>query len=328
MTKKVMLLGFGSLGTYIYRAISSCKGVRIVGVVDNSPKKIGKQIGNLGKKRSGSHLTIKGDVSEVKQKADVIVQATTSKLYDAYMQIENVAHLGADVVSTCEELAYPYVVDSKISDKLDRLAKRHKIRVVGVGVNPGFIMDSFPIYVSSVCRNIRKIRVTRSVDLSKRRKALQEKMGVGMTQGEFRRYKESFGHYGLLQSAMLICDKLGKKRVKNKISMKPVLSTHTHSHPYEGNQTRKKEVVGIKHLLSCKQENAKEFLSMNLTMAMGADEYDLVEIDGDPPVRIITDGINGDVATASLIGNYIHALESKSPGLYTVTQLGLVGCKE
>lgn len=325
MAKKVVLLGFGSLGTYIFKAISSSENLSVIGIVDNDPRKIGKKVGD---KSDDSCFTIKESISKITQKPNVVVQATTSRLQEAYEQINDVTHFGADIVSTCEQLVYPHVVDSKIADKIDKLAKKNAIRIVGVGINPGFIMDSFPIYASSLCSKIHKISITRSIDLSKRRKALQEKMGVGMTRSQFRKKKENLGHYGLLQSAMMICQKLCKDNVQSKMSIRPVLTNNSEQRSYGDKKASVAKVIGIKHLISCRQKNAQEFLSMNLTMALGAKEYDLLEINGTPPVRIRTDGLNGDLATAGLIKNYIHALESKSPGLYTVTELGLTGYKE
>ena len=48
---------------------------------------------------------------------------------------------GCCVVSTCEELAYPYRKHPDLSAQLDAAAKEEGVALVGTGVNPGFVMD-------------------------------------------------------------------------------------------------------------------------------------------------------------------------------------------
>jgi 4-hydroxy-tetrahydrodipicolinate reductase len=55
------------------------------------------------------------------------------------------------VISSSEELFYPYKRDDGFCRRIDALCKRHQATVVGTGVNPGFSMDILPVIVSSVC---------------------------------------------------------------------------------------------------------------------------------------------------------------------------------
>ncbi|MBL0008033.1 MAG: hypothetical protein IPP25_12920 [Saprospiraceae bacterium] len=49
---------------------------------------------------------------------------------------------GLSVVSTCEELFYPWNSSDEWSKTIDLAAKDKGVAVLGTGVNPGFLMDS------------------------------------------------------------------------------------------------------------------------------------------------------------------------------------------
>jgi hypothetical protein len=42
-----------------------------------------------------------------------------------------------DVISTCEELTYPYIKHPSLSKTLKEKAKNNKVKILAIGVNPG-----------------------------------------------------------------------------------------------------------------------------------------------------------------------------------------------
>lgn len=60
---------------------------------------------------------------------------------------------------------------------------------------------------------------------------------------------------------------------------------------------------------------------MILYMFAGASEFDLIEIEGTPPISIRTNGVQGDQATISLLLNYIPMVINAKSGLLTVMDL-------
>jgi len=69
-----------------------------------------------------------------------------------------------NVVSSCEELSYPYQKEPKIAARLDRLARENGVTVLGTGVNPGFLMDAWPLFMTGVCTEVKEIKVSRVQD--------------------------------------------------------------------------------------------------------------------------------------------------------------------
>ena len=93
---------------------------------------------------------------------------------------------GCCVVSTCEELAYPFRKHPELSAKLDAEAKEEGVALVGTGINPGFVMDKLVLTLSAASQRVDSASAVRIVDASKRRLPLQKKVGAGMSVEEFR----------------------------------------------------------------------------------------------------------------------------------------------
>ncbi len=206
---KVVLYGAGWIGSSITQLLTKKKGVEIVGAVDSSPSKIGRDLGSIIGTDKPLGVVVTNDIAKLlsEVKPDVVVHATSSFLKDVYPQFEEIVKHGVNVVSTCEELSYPYVSSSDLTAKLDKLAKKHRVTVLGTGINPGFVMDALPITLTSVCQEIRRIQVERVMDAAGRRAPFQKKIGAGLSVDEFKEKiadKQITGHIGLEQSVAMI----------------------------------------------------------------------------------------------------------------------------
>ena len=63
--------------------------------------------------------------------ADAVVLTTTSHLESVVPQIIQCLEAGLNVVSTCEELSFPWKRHPELTRKIDNLAKEHGKTVVG-----------------------------------------------------------------------------------------------------------------------------------------------------------------------------------------------------
>ncbi|MEM2759320.1 MAG: hypothetical protein QXU32_05340 [Nitrososphaerales archaeon] len=316
---RVIQFGFGSLGMEIFRVLRARRNFELVGIIDVDETKVGNDAGILAfNKRVG--MKIVNNIDSIRSKPDVAIHATTSSLSEAYSQICSIVKHRINVISTCEQLVYPHGINKNLARKLDTFAQKHKVRVLGVGVNPGFVMDSLVLMLTSLCSKIERIRIERVVDVTKRRKALQEKMCMGLTLEQFeeiRRVKGSVGHVGLAESATMICDALNTKGAMSTM-IRPVIANRM-IHAYNATIEPGK-VAGIEHRLVVKRKETK-FLEIVLYMFAGASEFDLIEIEGTPPISMRTNGIAGDQATIALLLNYVPIVLKAKAGLHTVNRL-------
>ncbi|MEM1984150.1 MAG: hypothetical protein QXW76_02690, partial [Candidatus Korarchaeum sp.] len=213
---RVVMVGLGPIGQAIAKGILKKRGFSIVGAVDVAPELVGKDLGEvLGLDRKLG-VTVVPDLDKLldEVRADVAVIATKSYLPDVYPQIEACVKHCVNVVSTCEELSYPYYRYPELSARIDSLAKQYGVTVLGTGINPGYLMDALPIMLTGACTEVESVRVIRMMDSKKRRIPYQRKIGTGLSPEEFRRMieeKKITGHVGLTESIAMIAAALGWK---------------------------------------------------------------------------------------------------------------------
>src|SRR5207253_5886612 len=130
------------------------------------------------------------------------------------------------VISSCEELAFPWLRYPDLSQRLDRKARETGVRVLGTGINPGFAMDLLPLMLTTVSQQIKTIKVQRVVDVGSRRMQLQRKVGVGLSVKAFQTGVDSgdLGHVGLRESMFMIADTMGWRLEDVSETLEPVLA--------------------------------------------------------------------------------------------------------
>ena len=195
MKKKIRAIqyGIGPIGASIAKLMREKQSVEIIGAIDHDPAKVGRDLGEVvGASDAPWGVKVSADAAEVLgQAADVVMHTTSSSLPRVMDQLLACLEAESCVVSTCEELSYPYRTHPELSAKLDTAAKEWGVALVGTGVNPGFVMDKLAITLGAVSQRIEHAKALRIVDASKRRLPLQKKIGAGLSVEEFRaRVKE------------------------------------------------------------------------------------------------------------------------------------------
>lgn len=323
---RALLYGVGAVGSLIAKFLLEKEGLEIVGAVDIAKEKIGKDLGEvLGvKKKLGIKISKVVDSVLLKEKADVAIHTTSSYLKDTYPQIASIIKHGANVISTCEELSYPYLTEPELSKKLDTLAKKYDVTVLGTGINPGFLMDTLVITLTAVCQKIERIETVRVMNAATRRLPFQKKVGAGLTIKEFQKKMETrqiTGHVGLEQSIAMIADALAwrldrilAEPVEPVIAEKPVRSKEI--------KVEAGMVAGLKQRAKGFMQG-KEVLLLDFQAYMGAEEeYDAVTIEGVPTVKQkIQPCVHGDLGTIAMIANAIPKVIKAPAGLLTMKDL-------
>jgi len=323
---RVVLYGVGAVGSSIAKFLLDKEGVEIVGAIDIAEEKVGKDLGEvLGVgRRLGIAVSNDPDAVLSRVKADIMVHATASFLKQVYPQIAKALEHGVNVVSTCEELAYPYTTEPELARKLDKLAKENGVTVLGTGINPGFLMDTLVITLTSVCQKVERIKVTRMMNAATRRVPFQKKIGAGLLIKEFRNRIETriiTGHVGLEQSMSMIADALGWKL--DRIEVDPVEPVVAKARVKgEAIQVEPGQVAGLRQRARGMKEG-KEVITLDFQAYMGAEEeYDSITIEGVPSIHMkIAPCVHGDLGTVAMIVNSIPKVVNAQPGLVTMKDL-------
>jgi 4-hydroxy-tetrahydrodipicolinate reductase len=323
---RIVLYGVGAVGALIAKFLLQKEGVEIVGAVDTDENKVKRDLGQVLNLQKRLGITVSNDADMVlsSAKPDVAVHATSSFLRDTYPQIVTIVKNGVNVVSTCEELSYPYSVDPRLSEELDSLAKKHDVTVLGTGVNPGFLMDTLVITLTAPCQSINKIEATRVMNAATRRVPFQKKIGAGLTIQEFKKKIESkaiTGHVGLEQSIRMIAEALRWKL--ERVTVEPVEAVVAEKNTAsESIQVKAGNAAGLKQKARGIM-NGNDAIVLDFQAYIGAEEeFDSVEIRGVPNVKQrIQPCVHGDAATIAMVVNMIPKVINAEPGLLTMKDL-------
>jgi 4-hydroxy-tetrahydrodipicolinate reductase len=324
---KVVLIGLGPLGQKIVRFATERKGIKIVAAVDPAPDKVGEDLGRLCSLKP-MRLRICSDLKTALKgkKADVAILATVSSLELIAKQIEEVAKSGLNIVSTCEELSFPWRKKPKLSKRIDNICRKHKITCLGTGVNPGCLMDYLPSVLSSVCQKVTKVKVTRIQDASVRRIPFQQKIGAALTRSQFKAKvaEGTLRHVGLVESMHMIAQSLGWKLDRTTESLKPVIAQKTITSGYT--KIKKGCACGVEQIGRAYM-GKKAVIKLHFRAAVGEPEsFDKVEIIGNPKIEsVIAGGVNGDIATCAITVNALRPVASAEPGFKTMLDIPVPG---
>ena len=328
MRKKIRVLqfGVGPIGASIVRLMREKAALEIVGAIDRDPAKAGRDLGELiGAQDAPWKIPVSAEASEALAKSvDVVVHTTSSYLANVMDELLACLAAGCCIVSTCEELAYPFRKHPELSAKLDAAAKDEGVALVGTGVNPGFVMDKLVLTLAAAAQRVDWAKALRIVDASKRRLPLQKKIGAGMTPEEFRSQVAAgvIKHHGLPESIAMVADGLGFALDDISETIEPIIAEE--SVKTEFLEVAPGQVAGV-HQIARGTAAGKEKIFMELQMYVGAKHpADSVELRGEPNLALtIPDGTPGDVATAAVAVNAIPAILAAPAGLRTVRDLPL-----
>lgn len=326
MPIKVMHVGLGPIGAGVVRQVASRKGFRIVGAVDVDPAKVGKDLGDVCSLGRKLRVSVSDDITRTIKatKPDVAVLCTSSSLRKVVPEFEAVLKQRVPIVSTTEELAYPVKSNSVPAKKIDALAKRARVAVLGTGVNPGFTMDALPIALTGVCERVETIHVDRIQDASIRRLPFQKKIGAGLTREQFMdKVKDgSVRHVGLAESITMIADAMGWKLDRVTDQIEPKMADRRISSQYL--TVEPGEVCGLVQD-GVGYRKGQPIITLHMEAYLGAPEsYDAVRITGNPAISMkIAGGVHGDIATASITVNSIPKILAAPPGLRTMRDMAL-----
>lgn len=326
MKKKVRAIqyGIGPIGASILKLMREKEAIEIIGAIDTDPAKVGKDLGEVvGASDAPWGIKVSGDAAGIlEQSADVVMHTTSSSLPKVMEQLLAAMEVGSCIVSTCEELSYPYRTHPELASQLDKAAKENGVAIVGTGVNPGFVMDKMVITLAAVSQRIEHAKALRIVDASKRRLPLQKKIGAGLSVEEFRaKVKEgTIKHVGLPESVAMVADSLGLRVDQITETIEPKVATERVQTEFL--TVEPGQAAGV-HQIARGLSDGKELIYMELQMYVGAkDPADTVELTGHPNISlVIPGGSHGDIATASVAVNSIPAVLEAPSGLRTSRDL-------
>lgn len=325
----VLQIGLGPLGIKIAEYIADKRQVKTLAAVDINTALERKSLNELSNKLSSTtfiYNSVEKALESLDLKPEVAVITTVSSLERLIPQVEEVAKFGISVVSTCEELSYPWILQPELSKQLDDICKQYNIACLGTGVNPGFLMDYLPSVMISVSKDIEQITVERVQDATSRRTPFQQKIGAGLSLKAFKK-KELEGtlrHVGLKESVYLLANSIGFNLDNVTESLEPVIAEKNVSSNVI--KVKKDDARGVEQI-AYGYINSDCKIKLHFKAAIGEERsYDKITIKGTPSFSSeIEGGINGDIATCAITINSIKSILKSSAGLHTMSDISVPG---
>jgi 4-hydroxy-tetrahydrodipicolinate reductase len=283
----------------------------VVAAVDPHPSLAGRSLSEVLGAQAPA-IVVAEELAEVAAAArgGVVLLATRSRFDEVLPELQEAVGAGLHVVSTCEELAWPWLRHDEEASALDRLCHERNVAVLGAGVNPGFVLDRLPAVLAQVTGPVRHVRGVRVVDVARRRASLQRKAGVGLDERAFHDAAErgEIGHVGLAESAALVAEGcIGLEEYEVDEDIVPLVAEEDAAGVVP---VRAGQVAGLHLEARVFAEDGREVVRLELTLAVGAeDPRDEIALDAEPPIRVVVPGgIPGDAATAHAVVNAVPAI--------------------
>ncbi len=325
---QVIHVGLGPLGRRVVADLTRRALGRVVAAVDPHPALVGRPLSEVVP-GTDPRVRILSSVQEVPDGSGLRCAIVTTKS-DLALCMDTFRELlvrGFPIASTCEELVWPWLRHPVLAQELSELSLRHGGRLLGTGINPGFLMDTLPVVASTVCHSVRSVRVERIQDASTRRVPFQEKIGVGLDEAEFRRRiaAGTLRHVGLGESLHFLAHQLGMRIERWDETIEPVFARERlESALGPVLPGRARGVKQVAHA-TC---GGRQALELFFLAAIGErDPHERIQIDGEPAVDLtIPGGVHGDTATSAIVLNVLRSLLAAPPGLHTMASVALQGC--
>ncbi|HEX2571448.1 MAG TPA: dihydrodipicolinate reductase [Polyangia bacterium] len=308
---KVGLVGLGPIGLEVGKVLVASPAFEFVGAADLSSRLVGRGLGEL---LPGAPAGLKVEprlAGVLALRPEAVVLCTRSLFREVAEDLAAIVAAGAHAVTSCEELASP--PEDPEARALHEAAERAGVAILATGVNPGFVMDRWPLQLAAMCVSVQGVVVERVVDAGQRREPLRNKVGHGLSSEEFQAAVAAgrVGHVGLRASATLLARGLGTELASAEEDIIPVTGADGRT-------------LGVRQELRGRTADDRP-IELRLQMSVGAPvPHDRVILDADPPIDArVVGGLHGDRATVAALVEGLRRLSRPSPraGLLTIADL-------
>lgn len=328
---RVVIWGFGAMGSGMARMLLKKKGVDIVGVCDMDPNKVGKSIFEVLDidRENRPEVIIKENIEEVltEKCCDICLCATDSFTKNTFPKLKYALEKKVNVISTAEEMSFPYAQSPELAKELHNIAKENGVTVLGTGINPGLIMDLLVVCLTGCMIDVEHIEAKRVNSLSPFGPAVMEEQGVGLTVEAFEKRVSDgtlAGHVGFPESIQMIAKAIGWEIEKIEQQMKPIITSVDRKSPF--GFAKAGDVAGV-NMTGQGYVNGEIKIDMIHPQQIepeieGTYTGDYITIKGNPEVNMsIKPEVEGGLGTIAMCVNMIPHVINAEPGLKTMIDL-------
>ena len=328
---RVLQWGLGAMGAGMARLVLDKPGLSLVGAVDARPDLVGRDLGDVLGLPRRLGLAVTDDPVLDPAAIDVVLIATTSWAHEQAADLRRIIAAGLNVVSIAEELADVAAQSPDLAAELDALATAHGVSVVGVGVNPGLVLDLLVVTLTAGSHTVERIEARRVNDLSPYGPTVMRTQGVGTSPQAFHAGVADgtiVGHVGFPESIHLVSQALGLGVDRVEQVREPIISTVRRVTPHV--TVEPGMVAGCAHtgVGYCGEREVIRLIHPQQVHPHLEHQQtgDYVHIWGVPEIQVaIQPEIPGGLATIGMAVNMVPRILAAGPGLKRVIDLPVPG---
>lgn len=324
-TIRVIQVGAGATGKATVRYLTE-RGCEVVACVDaycHEGEDIGvlAGIGSLG-------ITVEKDLAAALERTrpDIATVCTVSELHRVYPLLKTIVEHGVNVVTLAEEAFFPRAVDSKLTDDLDTLAKKHQVTVLGTGMQDLF-WQSLSLVLAGGVHKIRAIRgANRAVGDGSWGKTNADAVYAGWTVEEYEAAQKQSAREGELEQRSIFGVALHSMAEEMGLHVKslrpwhtPIISTWDHYIPEIDRMIPKGYICGIEE--GCELETEEGIILSGVLYDQYTNPGDTAmnrwDIEGEPNISLVIEDVRGDVTPFSILTTRVPDVMNAEPGFLT-----------
>jgi 4-hydroxy-tetrahydrodipicolinate reductase len=321
---RAVLVGYGSANRAVMELALERPWLEVVGIVVRSAARDGEP---AAQRVAGAPagLRCSTDLAGTLEaaRADVAVVATHTRLADVLPVLEVVAASGTPIVCTAEDLAFIEASDSPEAARIIELAAVHRIPIVATGANPGFVLDLWPLTLTSLAWDVERLRARRIVDVSVFGPRVRASLGIDITPDAVRAGIADgsvVGHAGFPESLRILAASMGRTLERIEVVSEPILADRPLTLP-DGAVVAPGRTAGADQRATG-WFGGEPWLEVSMTLhvdpaSAGLTPTDRIELSGRHGLRVTVDpGCRALLSTAAMLVNGLPRAIAAAPGLY------------
>jgi hypothetical protein len=323
---RAVVYGVGTMGSIITRLLVD-KGASLVGAIGRSPLKVGRDLGVVAGLGVELGVSVEDDPARVlaRAQADVAVVAVSSYLETMYEHFRTCLEHGANVVTIEEESFFPWSTAPSLARRLDELAKRHGVTIMGSGAQDIYWM-TLPCALMGAAHRVDSVHGRTTWNVDDYGPEVGEHVHAGSTREQFESHVATHGwpSFVVRNTLEALVADAGLTAADVRTSVRPVVAATDTRSTSLGRVIAPGSLLGVIDTATITSREGPSFTFEQTGCVYGPGQSDVNEwiVRGEPEeLRLRNDRVPTRLATCTQAVNRIPDVINAPPGFLTVADL-------
>jgi 4-hydroxy-tetrahydrodipicolinate reductase len=303
------------------------KGAKLVGAVGRSPSKVGRDLGDVAGLGTTLGVVVEDDAEAVlgRAAADIVVVAVSSYLKTMYDHFRACLEHGANVVTIEEESFFPWATAPSLARRLDELAKRHGVTMLGSGAQDVYWM-TLPCALMGAAHRVDSVHGRTTWNVDDYGPEVAQHVWAGATLEEFESHvaRDGWPPFVVRNTLDALVADAGLTANGVQTSVRPVLAEVDTPSRSLGRAIGAGRLLGVIDTVTIDTREGPSFTFEQTGCVYGPEQSDVNEwvVRGEPDeLRLRNDRVPTRLATCTQVVNRIPDVIRAPPGFVTVAEL-------